>query len=116
MADPLQACTAKGFVAEYAKSNRSACKASKVKIDKDCLRIGKIIPGEHNPFAKGKEMTVWYLPEALFDSFRKGKEGKKRLESTDELDGYDGLKKADQERLQTLIEGNRAAASSSKQA
>jgi predicted DNA-binding WGR domain protein len=111
MADPLQACTAEGFVAEYAMSNRSRCKASKRKIAKDCLRIGKIIAGGDNPIAHGKEMAVWYLPEALFDSFHKGKEGEKRLESTDELTGYGDLKKVDQERLQTLIKGKRAAGS-----
>jgi hypothetical protein len=62
MADPLQACTAEGFVAEYAKSNRSRCKASKRKIAKDCLRIGKIIAGGDNPIAHGKEMAVWMVP------------------------------------------------------
>jgi poly [ADP-ribose] polymerase len=42
---PLQ--PEKGFVVEYAKSSRSGCKGCKQKIDKDVLRLGKMIPSPH---------------------------------------------------------------------
>ena len=72
------------FVCEYAKSGRSTCKASKQAIAQGALRIGKVV---ENPWAAGKEMSLWYIPEALFDSFRKGKSGKTYLTSEDDLEG-----------------------------
>lgn len=46
-------------VAEYAKSNRSACKKCKQKLDKGELRIGVV-------FTKGDaEMTSWYHPACM---------------------------------------------------
>ena len=89
------------YMCEYAKSGRSSCKASKAVIPQGDLRVGKVV---ENPWRAGKEMSLWYVPEALFDSFRKGNAGKNRLTSTDDCEGFDDLKKADQERLQTLID------------
>ena len=42
------------YCVEYAKSNRSTCKASGLKIEKDELRIGSIVPGEGD-----YDMTSW---------------------------------------------------------
>ena len=77
------------WAVEYAKSNRSTCQASKVKIDTAAVRVGKEVD---NPFKPGTRMFLWYLPGPLFDEFRKGSEGKPRIKSLDDVAGIDQLK------------------------
>ena len=84
------------WAVEYAKSNRSTCQASKVKIDTAAVRVGKEVD---NPFKPGTRMFLWYLPGPLFDEFRKGSEGKPRIKSLGDVAGIDQLKPADREEL-----------------
>jgi len=53
--------------AEYAKSNRSSCKACKVKIDKDELRLGLINDDDHMS-------TKYYYHVDCFKLFPRHKE------------------------------------------
>lgn len=63
------------FVVEYAKSSRSKCKFGGCKrgetIDEKTVRLGTIVP---NPFVNKPDatMTVWWHPECLFESQRRG--------------------------------------------
>lgn len=48
------------YCVEYAKSNRSTCKASGEKIEKDELRIGSIVPGEGD-YVKPSSSTTRHM-------------------------------------------------------
>merc|ERR1719460_2780795 len=88
-----------GWVVEYAKSDKSTCRATGQKIPKGDLRIGKEID---NPFYSGKTMCVWYLPDPLFADFLKGSAKKSKITSTDQLKGFGALKPADKKKLAAL--------------
>ena len=49
------------FQAEYAKSNRASCKACKEKIDKDSLRIARMVQVRH------AEAYFVQMRSAIFD-------------------------------------------------
>ena len=90
-----------GWKAEYAKSGRSKCQVTGEVIPEKALRIGKEVD---NPFKAGTRMHLWHSVDGLFDSFRKGRDDKPRINATDEIVGFDDLKEEDQERLQELID------------
>ena len=94
------------FSAEYAKTDRSTCKGSKEKIPQGALRVGKTVSVPS--VANGKEMSVWYIPEPLFEAFRQGRAGAKRIEDTGEIDHFKDLKAADKKRLQKLVDDENA--------
>jgi predicted DNA-binding WGR domain protein len=49
-------------------------------------------------------MTVWWHVDCLFESQRKGRANKRKIQSTSEIDAFDTLKKKDQDKLAGLIE------------
>ncbi len=91
------------FFIERAASGRSTCKGCKEKIAKDSLRIGKRMP---NFFAASGEyeMTQFYHPKHYFDSIKRAKATTKRVESVDDLNGFDKLTSAEQDEIQAMIE------------
>jgi len=86
---------------EYAKSNRSSCQASKAKIELGAVRLGKEVD---NTFKPGAKMFLWYLPQPLFDQFRKGSASKPRIVSIDDVVGFGDLKQSDQDELGALVD------------
>ncbi|PON31947.1 Polynucleotide kinase 3 phosphatase [Parasponia andersonii] len=80
------------IVAEYAKSNRSACKKCSKTIDSKTLRLGLV-----SRDARGFDMTNWHH----LGCFSLASES---LASADEIKGFDSLKSVDQEALQKLVE------------
>ena len=93
--------TVYSWCVEYAKSNRSTCQATNVKIEEGSVRIGKEVD---NTFKPGAKMFLWYKPVSLFELFRKGAESKPRIKAVTELVGFDPLKPADQAELSSLVE------------
>ncbi|XP_044506046.1 polynucleotide 3'-phosphatase ZDP isoform X2 [Mangifera indica] len=78
-------------VAEYAKSNRSACKKCSEKIAAKALRLGSISRGP-----QGFDLTKWYH----VDCFPFASEPS---DSADNIKGFSSLKSGDQEALKKLV-------------
>ncbi|CAH1176372.1 unnamed protein product [Phaedon cochleariae] len=82
----------KPFAADIAKQGRAVCKKCKQKCLQGELRLAKLI---YNPFGTGK-MKAWHHINCLFESFLKQRQTTKRLESPDEIEGWDALCEDDQ--------------------
>ncbi|KAG8037370.1 hypothetical protein G9C98_005580 [Cotesia typhae] len=83
----------KPFAIETAKTGRAKCKKCKLPIDKDTVRIAKLMA---NPFGEGK-MKAWHHVNCLFEVFAKQRVTTKRLEDPEEdIDGWDRLEEEDQ--------------------
>lgn len=78
----------KPFAVERAKTGRAKCKKCKCPIDKDQVRIAKLMA---NPFGEGK-MKAWHHVNCLFEVFSKQRATTKRIENPEEdISGWDSL-------------------------
>ena len=91
------------FFAEYAKQGRAKCKNCKEKIDKSCLRIGRLVPNHFSD--DGGTMKEWYHTRCIFDKFSRARSTTKRIDSTDELDGFITLEEEDKKSIEKFIAG-----------
>lgn len=84
------------------KCKYTNCKELDGKIAEGSVRLGTIVP---NPFSSKPDavMTVWWHVDCLFASQRKGRANKRRIKLISEIDGFDTLKKKDQDKLEGLI-------------
>ncbi|XP_034943487.1 poly [ADP-ribose] polymerase [Chelonus insularis] len=80
------------FRVEYAKSGRASCKACKVTIAKDELRLAKLV---QSPFHDGM-MATWFHPHCFFT--------KAKPKSITEIANFDNVKWDDQEFIRKKIE------------
>ncbi|KAJ0101447.1 hypothetical protein Patl1_04855 [Pistacia atlantica] len=87
---PLQSM-APSVVAEYAKSNRSACKKCSEKIAAQALRLGSV-----SRDSRGFDLTKWHH----VDCFPFASEP---IDSADSIKGFSSLKSGDQEALKKLV-------------
>lgn len=87
MSDSENTVEEKEFCVEIAKQGRASCKKCKQKCLKDEIRLAKLV---HNPFADGK-MKSWHHVECLFAVFLNQRPTTKRIQSTDDIDGFDQL-------------------------
>lgn len=93
----------KPFVVEYAAQGRAKCKTCKQQIEKNSKRIGKLIS---NPFSEdGGIMKQWYHVRCIFESLSRARATTKKIDSTDDLDGFDKLNDDDQKEVKGLIKG-----------
>ena len=93
----------KPFLVEYASQGRAKCKTCKQQIEKSSTRIGKLVS---NPFSEdGGMMKQWYHVPCIFDSLSRARATTKKIDSTDDLDGFDSLKDDDQQKIESLIKG-----------
>ncbi|XP_074625585.1 DNA ligase 3-like isoform X2 [Acropora palmata] len=101
----------KPFVVEYAAQGRAKCKTCKEKIEKSSTRIGKLVS---NPFSEdGGMMKQWYHVPCIFDSLTRARATTKKIDSTDDLGGFDELKSEDQQEIKSLIKDLASKASPS---
>uniref|UniRef100_A0A0K8RMA1 Putative atp-dependent dna ligase iii n=1 Tax=Ixodes ricinus TaxID=34613 RepID=A0A0K8RMA1_IXORI len=64
------------FCIEYAKRGTAGCKKCKAKIDKEVLRIAKIVP---NPFSdSGGDMKQWFHVDCIFEQLSRARATTKR--------------------------------------
>lgn len=92
------------YEVERAKTGRASCK------DKDCkqniaqgeLRIAKNCK---NPFAEGEFKKDWYHAACAFSMMTRMRAGTKKVESVDDLGGFEELDKDDQATIKDLIKG-----------
>lgn len=107
------------YVIEYAKTGRSGCKdkdckkSGNNKIDAGEMRIGKNSP---NPFSQeeGDTKLDWYHPACWFATQTRMRAGSKKVEATDDLEGYDKLKADDKATVKDLIAGKGVGAKKAK--
>lgn len=81
----------KPFAIDRAKQGRAACKKCKQKCETGELRIAKLAP---SPYGHGK-MKNWHHIDCLIEQFLKQRVNTKRIESLDELDGFENLNDED---------------------
>lgn len=92
---------AKPFLVEYASQGRAKCKTCKQQIEKSSTRIGKLVS---NPFSEdGGMMKHWYHVPCIFDSLSRARATTKKIDCTDDLDGFGDLKNDDQQKIKSLI-------------
>ena len=90
------------YIVGYAKLGTSSCKKCKQKIEKGSLRIGKVTP---NPFSDdGGDMKQWFHPSCIFETFVRARAATKKIEDTDDLEGFGDLQPEDKEVIKDLIE------------
>lgn len=78
----------KPFAIEKAKTGRAKCKKCKAVIEKDTIRIAKLM---NSPFSEGK-MKAWHHTDCLFDVFAKQRAATKRIDDPeDDIDGWNEL-------------------------
>ena len=93
----------KPFLVEYAPQGRAKCKTCKQQIEKSSTRIGKLVS---NPFSEdGGMMKQWYHVRCIFDSLSRARATTKKIDSTDDLDGFNNLKDDDRQKIKGLIKG-----------
>lgn len=86
------------FLMEYAKSNRSQCKACEKKIEKDTVRLGKLDYEADNQW-RGGPVPKWYHVDCFANSLQK-------LEffgMVNKIKGFSDLEKDDQRMLESKI-------------
>lgn len=91
----------KPFAVERAKSGRAKCKKCKCPIEKDTVRIAKLVA---NPFTDGK-MKAWHHLTCLFDVFAKQRATTKRIDDpAEDVSGWEDLSKEDRAIVLRMIE------------
>ena len=91
----------KPFAVERAKTGRAKCKKCKCPIDKDTVRIAKLMA---NPFADGK-MKAWHHLSCLFEVFAKQRASTKRIDDPEQdISGWDDLCDEDKDAILQKIE------------
>ncbi|CAF2521791.1 unnamed protein product [Rotaria sp. Silwood2] len=97
------------FGCDYAKSSNARChgKYCDNEITKGTLRLSRSIPNPFIPQSSTREkqlMPVYYHVQCFINYLRSGNENKKRVQNVEEdLQGFDELKKKDQDRLKKLF-------------
>ncbi|XP_068640410.1 poly [ADP-ribose] polymerase 1 [Aristolochia californica] len=85
----------KPWKAEYAKSSRSSCKSCKIPIDKEKLRLGKMVAAsQFDGF-----MPMWNHADCILKKSN-------QIKSLDDVEGIDLLRWEDQQKIKKYIEGN----------
>ncbi|XP_035522293.1 DNA ligase 3 [Morone saxatilis] len=81
------------FIVEYAKRGTAGCKKCKDKIQKEVVRIGKIVP---NPFSESAgEMKEWYHVKCIFEKLERARATTKKIEDITDLEGWEELEDED---------------------
>ncbi|XP_013776883.1 DNA ligase 3-like [Limulus polyphemus] len=89
------------YCVDYAKRGTASCRKCKQKIEKDVLRIGKIVP---NPFTDGEgEMKQWFHVPCIFEQLQRARATTKKIEDPGDLEGWIFLKNEDKEVILNLI-------------
>uniref|UniRef100_A0A1B6ENC4 DNA ligase n=1 Tax=Cuerna arida TaxID=1464854 RepID=A0A1B6ENC4_9HEMI len=91
----------KKFAADRAKLGRAGCKKCKQKIETGELRIAKIAP---NPFGSGGgSMKMWHHVKCIFEVFSRQRATTARIESGDDVEGWDALSPEDQDEIMSHV-------------
>ncbi|KAG7205218.1 hypothetical protein KM043_018303 [Ampulex compressa] len=93
--------TEKPFAVERAKTGRAKCKKCKCPINKDTIRIAKLMA---NPFSEGK-MKAWHHISCLFEVFAKQRATTKKIDDPEEdISGWEDLNDEDRDVIREKID------------
>lgn len=93
----------KAWKVEYAKSGRSSCRSCKSNIEKEALRLGKMVQSsQFDGF-----MPMWNHASCVL---RKANQ----IKSLDDVEGIESLRWEDQQKIRKYVEGGAGSGSSSK--
>ncbi|GJQ69356.1 lig3 [Trypoxylus dichotomus] len=87
------------FIVEKAKNNRAACKHCKQKCASGEIRFVKLT---HNPFGAGKMRNCYHI-DCMLEVFLKQRPTTKRIQTSDDLDGFDDLLDEDRKIIEEKI-------------
>ncbi|XP_076632497.1 DNA ligase 3 [Colletes latitarsis] len=91
----------KPFAVERAKTGRAKCKKCKCPVEKDTVRIAKLMS---NPFGDGK-MKAWHHLTCLFEVFARQRATTKRIDNPEEdISGWNELSDEDKNAIRQKIE------------
>lgn len=93
MSDDESSIDQKAFSIEVAKQGRAVCKKCKAKCLQGEIRFAKLLP---NPFGEGL-MKGWHHVDCLFEVLLKQRPTTKRIESPEDIDGWDNISSEDQD-------------------
>ncbi|GAB2226411.1 hypothetical protein Drorol1_Dr00022216 [Drosera rotundifolia] len=93
----------KAWKAEYAKSARASCRTCKSNIDKDALRLGKMVQSKHFDGL----MPMWHHANCVMQKA-------KQIKSVDDVEGIEVLRWDDQERIRKYIDASAPTGTPSK--
>lgn len=102
MSDTEATAPEKPFCIDRAKQGRAACKKCKQKCPTGELRIAKVVP---SPFGSGS-MKNWYHIDCMFEQFLKQRVATKRIDSPDDLEGWNLLNDDDKNLIISKISEN----------
>ena len=93
------------YLTGYAKLGTSSCKKCKQKIDKGALRIAKLVS---NPFSEDAgDMKQWFHPACIFETFVRARATTKKIEDTEDVEGFSDLQQEDKDLILQLIKGRK---------
>uniref|UniRef100_A0A2R5LJI1 DNA ligase n=1 Tax=Ornithodoros turicata TaxID=34597 RepID=A0A2R5LJI1_9ACAR len=97
------------YCIEYAKRGTAGCKKCKQKIEKDSLRIGKIVP---NPFTEsGGDMKQWFHVDCIFQQLSRARATTKKIDDPGDLEGWADVEDSDRKvilrHIEELATGNK---------
>lgn len=99
--DEIEEEQQKPFAVERAKTGRAKCKKCKCPIDKDCVRLAKMMK---NPFGDGT-MKSWHHVSCLFEVFAKQRATTKRIDDPEEdISGWEELDEEDKKLVLKKLE------------
>jgi len=87
---------------EYAKPSRAKCKLTTCKqpFDEGSLRIGKTFSSSNGE----RNQTDWFHVDCIFKAFVRARKTTKKIETVDDILGFDSLSPQDQDNVQKLVE------------
>ncbi|KOX79317.1 DNA ligase 3 [Melipona quadrifasciata] len=101
MSDEERSEEEKPFAVERAKTGRAKCKKCKCPIERDAIRVAKLVA---NPFSDGK-MKAWHHLSCLFEVFAKQRASTKRIDDPEEdVSGWSELSDEDKATILRRIE------------
>ncbi|XP_071109658.1 DNA ligase 3-like isoform X1 [Haliotis cracherodii] len=96
------------FTVEYARSAKSICRYCHEFIEKNAVRIGKIIPNPYDECEAGwDDVTRWHHTDCMLKVFELDKPKEKKIKAPGDMYGFEHLKKNDKDTILKLInDGN----------
>ncbi|CAH1775808.1 unnamed protein product [Owenia fusiformis] len=99
------------YAADYGKRVAN-CKKCKQKIDKGIMRLAKLTT---NPFSEeGGDMKLYHHPQCLFDTFLRARATTRKIEDTEDVEGFKDLKQEDKDEINKLIKDSLEKSSNKK--
>ena len=92
------------YAVDYARLGTSKCKKCKQAIAKKDPRIAKLVA---NPFSEdGGDMKQYHHVKCMFEVLERARPSTKKIDDTDDLEGFSEMQDEEKKLIKELIEGN----------